>query len=119
MDHIIRKRTETEFQPNSMNRKDDIVLNRSWRPLIYTKRNGGGIISIHTRIMMPPPSFPCFTSYGSFHSFAPVTFLVECPVTLFATVFGTSLTSFADCTLKPLQTHLTPLFLLAHILHIY
>jgi hypothetical protein len=52
MDHAIRKRTETEFHPNTMNWKDYLVLNMSWEPLIYTARNGGGIISIHTYVMM-------------------------------------------------------------------
>jgi hypothetical protein len=38
MNHIIRRRTETEFHPNSMNRKDNVVLNRSWKPLVFTPK---------------------------------------------------------------------------------
>ena len=122
MDHIIRKRIETEFHPNSMNR-NDLVLNRSWKPLIYTELNGGGIISINTCIMMASPlplssrtdcicvlffsRFPFFTSCGSFHSCASFTCLAELAIALSAVVFETSLTSFPFCIPKPLQTHLT------------
>jgi hypothetical protein len=53
--------------------------------------------------------FPYFTSSCSFHSCAPFTCPAELPITLSATVFGNSLTSFPYCTPKRLLTHLTSL----------
>jgi hypothetical protein len=35
-DGIIREATETELQPNNMNREDGFSLHRSWKPVIPT-----------------------------------------------------------------------------------
>jgi hypothetical protein len=117
MDHIVMKTIETEFHLNSMNRKDDIVLNGSWKPLIYTKRNGGGIISIHTCIMMPPPTSLPVAPFTPVHPLL-VLCLAECPVTICYSIWDLPYFLSILYTQTFMDSHNFPCFLLAHVLHI-
>jgi hypothetical protein len=40
MDHIIREATEIELHHNNMNREDGFHLNKSWKPLICSLKDG-------------------------------------------------------------------------------